>query len=137
MFAECGRIVSGKIEVQRGGLSNGRKRAFVEFERYDGAEKAIAEFNGAEVNHQKINVRAYKSEGPNDEARGSSGGGGGGGGDSRITVIKAGGGGGGGGGDFAQQVRIKGALLPCLLPFPPLQPRTRLLGFPSSPRIRL
>ena len=108
MFVECGRVVSANLEIQKGGLNGGRKRAFVEFERYDGAEKAVAEFHGAEVNHQKINVRAYKSEGPHDDARGSSGGG------DRITVVKAGGGGGGGfggsgGGD--NQVRIKGESL--------------------------
>ena len=102
MFAECGRVVSAQLEVQKGGLNNGKKRAFVEFERYDGAERAVAEFHGAEVNHERINVRAYKSEGPHDQARGSSGGG-------QIVVVKAGAAGGSGGGGGSDQVRIKGA----------------------------
>ncbi len=113
MFSQDGlRVVSAETEVQQGGLSHGRRRAFVEFSRYDEAERAVAEFNGADVNGDRINVRPYKSEGPHDEARGSSGGGYGGG--STITVTKrgAGGGGGGRGGATSNQVRIKVDNLP-------------------------
>jgi len=111
MFSQDGyRVYKCEIEVQQGGLSHGRRRAFVDFTRYEDAERAVSEFNGADVNGSKINVRAYKSEGPGDEARGSSGGGGRSG-NGTITVVKRGGPGGGGGGGN-QQVRIKVDNLP-------------------------
>ena len=81
-FEKCGEVVSAQIVTDRM-TGNARGFGFVEMADSAGAQKAIEELNGAELDGRALKVN---------EARERTGGGGGGGGGGY------GGGGGGGGG---------------------------------------
>ena len=88
LFAAVGTVESASVVEDR---DTGRSRGFgfVEMSSKEEGEKAIAEFNGKEVNGRALNVNEAKPR----ENRGGGGGGGFGGGGGR-----GGGGGWGGGG---------------------------------------
>ena len=87
VFQACGEVAETKLVLDR---ETGRSRgfAFVSMATEDGARKAIAEMNGADLDGRALRVNEAE------ERRPRAGGGGGGGGGYR------GGGGGGGGGGY-------------------------------------
>lgn len=87
-FAQFGEVAEAKLVLDR---ETGRSRgfAFVTMATAEGAQKAIAEMNGADLDGRALRVNEAEERRPR---TGGGGGGGGGGG------FRGGGGGGGGGG---------------------------------------
>ena len=92
-FSRFGEIVEAKVITDR---ETGRSRGFgfVTFAADDGAQNAINEMNGAELDGRTIKVNEAEDKG----FRGGRGGGGGGGGGGRGGYRGGSRGGGGGGG---------------------------------------
>jgi cold-inducible RNA-binding protein len=88
LFSQCGEVAEAKLILDR---ETGRSRgfAFVTMATAVGAQKAVEQMNGADLDGRALRVNEAE------ERRPRSGGGGGGGGGFR-----GGGGGGGGGGGF-------------------------------------
>jgi cold-inducible RNA-binding protein len=89
-FAKFGEIVEAKVITDR---ETGRSRGFgfVTFADDQGANSAIAEMDGTELDGRSIKVNEAEDKGP----RGGGGGGGGGGRGGRGGRVGGGGGGGG------------------------------------------
>ncbi len=92
-FAACGEVVSVSVATDR---ETGRSRgfAFVEMATAEGAQKAIADLNGQELQGRSLRVDVAE------ERKGGGGGRGGGGGGFRGGGGGGGGGRGGGGGGY-------------------------------------
>ena len=93
-FAAAGEVTSANVVMDR---ETGRSRGFgfVEMATEDGANNAIAQFNGQEYDGRNMVVNEAR---PRDDSRGGGGGGGGRGGRGGGGGYGGGGGGYGGGG---------------------------------------
>jgi len=96
-FSRFGEIVEAKVITDR---ETGRSRGFgfVTFAADDGAQNAINEMNGAELDGRTIKVNEAEDKGFRGGRGGAGGGGGGGGGGGRGGYRGGSRGGGGGGG---------------------------------------